>query len=128
MADNKKSRDKQARDEENRQRTWEVEQARERMDETEPRGEQNEADEFRYAREENSDSPPTCHRRGCDEPAKFVVLERYQEETGHGSVEAEARLCQRHTAEESPTNLDGVYADYVFRVDPLTGTTDADIG
>ncbi|WP_423746608.1 hypothetical protein V5735_18950 [Haladaptatus sp. SPP-AMP-3] len=127
MADNKKSRNKQARDEENRQRAWEVEQARERMDETEPRDDQNEADESRDEREENSDSPPTCHRRGCDEPAKFVVLERYQEETGHGAVEAEARLCQRHAAEESPTNLDGVYADYVFRVDPLTETNDTDI-
>jgi len=120
MADNKKSRNKQARDEENRQRAWEVEQARERMDETEPRDDQNEADESRDERGENSGSPPTCHRRGCDEPAKFVALERYQEETGHGAVEAEARLCQRHTAEESPTNLDGVYAGYVFRVDPLT--------
>ncbi|WP_435158945.1 hypothetical protein [Haladaptatus sp. DFWS20] len=127
MADNKKSRNKQAHDEENRQRAWEVEQARERMDETEPRDDQNEADDSRYVREENSDSHPTCHRRGCDELAKFVVLERYQEETGHGAVEAEARLCQRHAAEESPTNLDGVYADYVFRVAPLTGTTDADI-
>jgi hypothetical protein len=127
MADNKKSRNKQARDEENRQRAWEVEQARERMDETEPRDEQNEADESRYEGEENSDSPRKCHRRGCDESAKFVVLERYQEETGHGAVEAEANLCQRHTAEESPTNLDGVYADYVFRVDPLTETNDTNI-
>ncbi|WP_083252620.1 hypothetical protein [Haladaptatus sp. W1] len=126
MADNKKSRDKQARDEENRQRAWEVEQARERMDETEPRDDQNEADEARYEREENSDSFRKCHRRGCDDPAKFVVLERYQEETGHGGVEAEANLCQRHTTEESPTNLDGVYADYVFRVDPLPETIDTD--
>ncbi|ELZ11508.1 hypothetical protein [Natrialba aegyptia] len=60
-----------------------------------------------------------CHRRGCDEPAAFVVRERYQEETGKGAVEAEAVLCRAHTAEEHPTNLDGVYAEYVFRVDPL---------
>ncbi|MFH5845239.1 hypothetical protein [Haladaptatus sp. CMAA 1909] len=124
MADNKKSRNKQARDEENRQRAWEVKQARERMDETEPRDDRNETDESRYEGEEHSEPPPTCHRRGCDEPAKFVVLERYQEETGHGAVESAARLCQRHTAEESPANLDGVYADYVFRVDPLTETND----
>ena len=32
MADNKKSRNKQARDEENRQRAWEIEQERERME------------------------------------------------------------------------------------------------
>ncbi|ELZ04894.1 hypothetical protein [Natrialba asiatica] len=67
-----------------------------------------------------------CHRRGCDEPAAFVVLERYQEETGKGAVEAEAVLCRAHTAEEHPTNLDGVYAEYVFRVDPLPGTVSDD--
>ena len=67
-------------------------------------------------RENGSPSPPECHRRGCTERATFVVLERYQEETGHGAVEAEAHLCREHTAEESPTNLDGSYAEYVFRV------------
>ncbi|WP_136716709.1 hypothetical protein [Halorientalis salina] len=66
-----------------------------------------------------SDSVPECHRRGCTERATFVVLERYQEETGHGAVEAEAVLCQEHADEESPANLDGSYADYVFRVEPL---------
>ncbi|WP_328517208.1 hypothetical protein [Haladaptatus caseinilyticus] len=100
MADDKKSRNKQSHDEENRQRVWEVEQAHERMDETKSRDEQNEADESRDERKENSDSPRKCHRRECDEPAKFVALERYQEETDHGSVEAEASPCQRHTAEE----------------------------
>ena len=80
-----------------------------------------------HAREdEYSDSRRECHRRGCDEPAAFVVLERYQEETGHGAVEAEAVLCREHTDEESPANLDGVYADYVFRVEPIPeiGTAD----
>ncbi|WIV66716.1 hypothetical protein [Natrialbaceae archaeon AArc-T1-2] len=62
----------------------------------------------------------TCHRRNCDRPAQFVVLERYQEETGQGAVEAEAALCRDHTAEEHPTNLDGVYEGYVFRVEPLS--------
>lgn len=75
---------------------------------------------------EPQDSSPECHRRGCTDPATFVVLERYQEETGHGAVEAEAVLCQEHTAEESPTNLDGSYADYVFRVEPLEETPDVD--
>jgi hypothetical protein len=65
------------------------------------------------------DRSPTCHRRGCTEPATFVVLERYQEDTGHGAVEAEALLCRVHTDEESPANLEGVYADYVFRVEPI---------
>jgi len=113
MADTKKGRDKQARDEENRQREREIEESRERADEAEPpRDGQDEA------RREEDDSPD-CHRRGCTEPATFVVLERYQEETGHGAVEAEAFLCTEHTAEESPTNLDKAYADYVFRVEPL---------
>jgi hypothetical protein len=72
------------------------------------------------------DPSPTCHRRGCTEPASFVVLERYQEETGHGAVEAEAFLCRDHTDEESPTNLEGVYADYVFRVEPIGEAPDSD--
>ena len=72
------------------------------------------------------DSLPECHRRGCIKRATFVVLERYQEETGHGAVEAEAVLCQEHADEESPTNLDGSYPDYVFRVEPLQETVDMD--
>ncbi|QSG13498.1 Uncharacterized protein HSBGL_4084 (plasmid) [Halapricum desulfuricans] len=72
------------------------------------------------------DSFPECHRRGCTEEATFVVLERYQEETGHGAVEAEAVLCREHADEESPTNLDRSYADYVFRVEPLQETLDTD--
>mgnify|MGYP006926903683 CR=1 FL=1 len=73
-----------------------------------------------------TDSRPECHRRSCTERATFVVLERYQEETGHGAVEAEAVLCQAHANEESPTNLDASYPDYVFRVEPLEGTQDTD--
>lgn len=65
------------------------------------------------------DSLSECHRRGCTEEATFVILERYQEETGHGAVEAEVVLCQDHAAEESPTNLDASYSEYVFRVEPL---------
>ncbi|AEH38063.1 hypothetical protein [Halopiger xanaduensis] len=67
-----------------------------------------------------------CHRRDCDEPAAFLALERYQEETGKGAVEAEAALCRDHAAEEHPTNLDGAYPDYVFRVEPLPEETDDD--
>ena len=71
---------------------------------------------------EDSNSSRQCHRRDCDEPAQFVVLERYQEETGKGAVEAEAALCQDHTDEESPANLDGAYDDYVFHVEPISET------
>lgn len=127
MADTKKGRDKQARDAEDRQRERELEQARDRADEAEPRRYgQGEVDGTRREEDEHPDSLPTCHRRGCNEPATFVVLERYQEETGHGAVEAEAVLCREHTAGESPTNLDSAYADYVFRVEPIaeTGTPD----
>lgn len=80
-------------------------------------------DDKRETRPDNadgpSDSPSTCHRRGCTEQATFVALERYQEETGHGAVEATAVLCQDHAAEESPANLDSSYEEYVFRVEPL---------
>ena len=116
MADDKNARDKKADDAERRQREWELEEARDRADEAEPpHAGQNEADEYPA-------SSRTCHRRGCNELATFVVRERYQEDTGHGAVEAEAFLCREHTAEESPTNLDGVFADYVFRVEPVAET------
>ncbi|WP_132057950.1 hypothetical protein [Halorussus amylolyticus] len=117
MADTKKGRDKQASDAANRQREREIEASRERADEAEPP--RDGRDESRREGNEPPDSPRTCHRRGCTEPATFVVLERYQEETGHGAVEAEAFLCTEHTAEESPTNLDTAYADYVFRVESV---------
>lgn len=126
MADTKKGRDKQARDEENRQREWEIEQALERSDEGEPSRDELDVTEAEDEEVIDSTSPPACHRRDCNEPAAFVVLERYQEETGHGAVEAEAFLCRKHTAEESPTNLDGVFAEYVFRVEPLSETVNTD--
>lgn len=127
MADTKRGRDEQARDEADRKREREAEETRERADEAEPpRDDPEEADEVRRKGDEFPNSPRECHRRSCDEPATFVVLERYQEETGHGAVEAKAVLCRDHTAEESPTNLDGVYADYVFRVEPLPEAANTD--
>lgn len=54
------------------------------------------------------------------------MLERYQEETGQGAVEATAVLCREHTDDESPTNLDAVYEEYVFRVVPLPATSETD--
>lgn len=127
MADTKRSRDEQARDEEDRQQERALEQALDRADEPEPpRDEQDKADRTQHEADEYPDSPRECHRRGCNERATFVVLERYQEDTGHGAVEAEAALCREHTAEEHPTNLDGVYADYVFRVTPVPGTDTTD--
>ncbi|MFC4408623.1 hypothetical protein [Haloarchaeobius iranensis] len=76
--------------------------------------------------DDGSASPSRCHRRGCDEPATFEVLERYQEETGHGPVEATAVLCREHTDDESPSNLDAAYDGYVFRVVPLPTTDGTD--
>jgi hypothetical protein len=89
-------------------------------------GREKQADDENRRGDEVPDSLPECHRRGCTKRATFVVLERYQEETGHGAVEAEAVLCQEHADEESPTNLDGSYADYVFRVEPLQEPLDTD--
>ncbi|SNR24760.1 hypothetical protein [Halorubrum vacuolatum] len=103
MADTKSGRAEQARNQERRRIERDVAEALERGDEPEP------AD----------DTPVECYRRNCRELAAFSVTERYQEETGKGAVEATARLCEIHTAEESPTNLDKAYADYVFRVEPL---------
>jgi len=110
MPDTKEGREEQARHEVKRQLRREVDEARQRGDEAEPPEER----------------PITCHRRGCNDPAQFVVVERYQEDTGHGAVTAKAYLCQAHTDEESPTNLDNAYDDYVFRVDPLPETSDED--
>lgn len=114
MADTKKGREKQARDAETRRQERDVAEFRERADESEPPLSEEETEEA-----DDDAGPRTCHRRGCEESAAFVVLERYQEDTGHGAVEAEAFLCREHTAEESPVNLDGVYDEYVFRVEPL---------
>jgi hypothetical protein len=116
MPDTKEGRERRARDAENRQREREIMEAVARADEAEPPREIP----------EDSDSPPECHRRGCPERAAFLVLERYQEETGKGAVEARAFLCREHTAEEGPVNLDDAYPEYVFRVDPLPGVWDPD--
>ncbi len=62
----------------------------------------------------------TCHRRDCDRDAVFLVTERYEEETGHGTVEAEAALCLAHTNEENPHNLDQAGPNYRFVIEPLS--------
>ena len=127
MADTKEGREKQAANEERRQREREIREARTRADEIEPPDEAvDETDKTRRVDDDRPDSSRRCHRRGCDESATFEVLERYQEETGHGAVEATAVLCQAHADEESPTNLDNAYDDYVFRVKPLPPTTETD--
>lgn len=119
MADSKEGREKQADDENRRQQERELSEARARGDEPEPPLESSsEIVEGDSARDAPTESPE-CHRRGCTDSAAFVALERYQEDTGHGAVESTAVLCREHAAEESPTNLDAAYADYVFRVEPL---------
>lgn len=119
MADANEVRETRAENREGRQQERKTAAARSRGGEAEP-PDDSEADSDETRREdEHSDAPRECHRRGCNEPATFAVLERYQEETGHGAVEAEAFLCRDHTAEESPVNLDAAYADYVFRVEPI---------
>jgi hypothetical protein len=122
MADTKEGRENQADNAERRQRERELAEALDRADEPDPTADDQTAPGgVRRERGEEEDRASTreCHRRGCTDPATFLVLERYQEETGHGAVESEAALCREHTAEESPTNLDGVYPEYVFRVVPI---------
>jgi len=127
VTDTNERGENQADNEERRQRERERTEARDRADEPEPTADdQVDPDEARREEDDDLASPHECHRRGCTEPATFVVRERYQEETGHGAVVAEAALCREHTAEESPTNLDAVYPDYVFRVDPIPETRPAD--
>ena len=127
MADTKKGRERQADSEERHQREREMTEERARADEVEPPDETvAEPDDTRREEADSPDTARRCHRRGCDKPAAFEVLERYQEETGHGAVEATAVLCRDHADEESPTNLDNTYEDYVFRVTPLSSTSEAD--
>jgi hypothetical protein len=114
MADTKEGREKQADDEDRRQRERDIKEAISRGDELEP-----------LAKDE--EPPQECHRRGCTEAPAFVVRERYQEETGHGAVVATAYLCRSHTDEESPTNLENAYSGYVFRVDPIETASNADM-
>lgn len=125
MADDKRGREKQAADAERRQRERALDEALERADEAEPPAAETADDETEPSADETTDDEPTpvdeeCHRRGCSEPAAFVVRERYLEETGHGAVVAEAYLCREHTAEEGPTNLDSSYPEYVFCVESIT--------
>lgn len=124
MGDTKNGRAKKARKEETRQLKRELEEERERLDEPEPPEDDEDVDVADLESDGGPNSPRTCHRRGCEEPAEYIAVERYQEETGHGAVEAEALLCRDHVTEEHPTNLEGVYEDYVFRVEPLPGTVD----
>jgi hypothetical protein len=114
MPDTKEGREKQAADEDRRQRERDIADARARGEELEPPA-------------DGEEPPRECHRRGCADPPAFVVRERYQEETGHGAVVATAYLCRDHTDEESPTNLDNAYSGYVFRVDPVETASDADM-
>lgn len=122
MADTKRGRVEQARQAERRQRRRELEAALDRLDEPEPETPDEESAEEgpeAGAADLTDDERPVCRRRGCSEPATFVVLERYLEETSHDPVEAAALLCHRHTEEEGPTRLDAAYDDYVFRIEPL---------
>lgn len=104
MGDTKEGREEQADTAEKRQRERELEEELTRSDEGAPPEEEG---------------PAVCHYRGCTELATYRVVERYQEETGHGAVTAEALVCEAHADDESPTNLDHAYPEYVFRVEPL---------
>ena len=131
MADDKRGREKQAKREDRRQREREIAADRARGEEAEPpedavdddREGEDAADGIQRGEGAYPDPPHECHRRGCDERASFVVVERYREETGQGSVEAKAHLCRAHTDEESPANLDSAGEDYVFRIEPIPDAT-----
>lgn len=115
MADTKRGRERQARQRERRRIERELKEERERLDEPEP-------DDI----DEDEPDVELCHRRGCDRPAVFLVRERYREETGTGTVEADAALCAEHTAEEGPTNLEVGHPDYLFQIVPHPATIEPD--
>lgn len=66
--------------------------------------------------------PGECHQRNCQNEAVFLVREKYLEETGKGLVEATARLCQEHTHQESPINIDPITPEYLFEVTALVSS------
>lgn len=113
MGDTKSGREHQAKHAEKREQQRALEEELARADETPP---------------EEADGPPVCHYRGCTDLATFRVIERYQEETGHGAVTAEALLCQAHADDESPTRLDDAYPEYEFRVEPLPDAFEPHLG
>jgi len=127
MADDKRGREKQAKRKDRRQREREIDEERSRGDEAEPtdadedtaEGDEETVEGVQREAGEYPDPPSGCHRRGCQKRAAFAVVERYQEETGKGIVEAKAFLCREHTAEEGPSNLDSADGGYVFRIEPL---------
>jgi hypothetical protein len=112
MADNKQGRVAQAHNAERRQWEREIEEARSRIDESEP-----------TATEDVGGFRP-CHRSDCDRTAMFYVLERYEEDSA--VVKEAANLCRQHSAEERPMHLDGVYDNYVFSIEQLPELTALD--
>lgn len=107
MPDTEEGREKQAADADRAQRERALREELDRQDEEPPGPE--------------ADDPPICHYRNCTDLATFHVSERYEEETGHGLVTAEALVCTAHAEGEHPTNLDGASPEYSFSVEPLPG-------
>lgn len=114
MADDKRGRVAQAHNAARRQWTREIEEARSRSDEAEP------------TIDEDVGSFRPCHRSDCDRTAMFYVVERYEEEAGSSVVKETVNLCRQHAAEERPMHLEGVYDNYVFRIEQLSELTAID--
>ena len=114
MPDTEEGREKQAADADRAQRERALQEELERGGEEPP--------------SPDADEPQICHYRDCTDLATFRVVERYEEETGHGLVTAEALVCPAHAEGEHPTNLDGASPEYRFFVEPLPsafGTEDS---
>jgi hypothetical protein len=111
MADDKRGRVAKAHNAERRQWAREIEEARSRSDEAEP------------TLDDDVGSFRPCHRSDCDRTAMFYLLERYEEEAGDSVVKETANLCRGHAAEERPMHLEGVYDNYVFRIEQLPELT-----
>lgn len=55
----------------------------------------------------------------CGDTAEFFVFERWDDD-GVAAVEAEDPLCGRCVEDAEPQHLDDAYANYVFKIDPIS--------
>jgi hypothetical protein len=65
------------------------------------------------------ENPFSC-KECSDRDAVFWVYERYEADDGVGAVEAEVPLCRECIEGVEPNHLEKVYANYEFRIEPVS--------
>jgi len=63
------------------------------------------------------ENPFDCE--GCESEAEFWVYERWEADDGVGAVESDIPVCRECVAGVEPQHIDGAYANYEFRVEPV---------